>query len=250
MIADRSPLSIEVSHISYKPDRSFIVITMKEPKTTSAKGACALLLAALAMSTVLLPACTPLRVVTHTVGTNEARVPPGSYALDAHHWSITFDVDHLKYSRFTMRFDRAEGTLDWKPGGMEASTVDVSIEASSVDTNVPLLDKLVKGPDMFDAANHPAIRFVSTRVVRTGNTEGRLEGNLTIRGVTRPVALDMKFNGYGVDPLTKQDKLGFSAQGHFGRAQFGLGTWYPAVGDDVHVRIEAEFARHTNGEAQ
>ena len=209
-----------------------------------------MLLAAIAVGTVCLPACTPLRVVTHTVATDEARVPPGSYALDAHHWSITFDVDHLKYSRFTMRFDRAQGTLDWRPGGLDASTVDISIDASSVDTNVPLLDKLVKGPDMFDTANHPAIRFVSTRVIRTGNSEGRLEGDLTIRGITRPVTLDMKFNGYGVDPLTKEDKLGFSAQGHFGRSQFGLGTWYPAVGDDVRVRIEAEFARHADVEAR
>lgn len=209
-----------------------------------------MLFAAIAVSTVLLPACTALQVVTHTVSADEARVPAGDYALDAHHWSITFDVDHLKYSRFTMRFDRAQATLEWKPGGMEASTVDVSIDASSVDTNEPFVDKLVKGPYMFDAADHPAIRFVSTRVVRTGNAEGRLEGNLTIRGVTKPVALDVKFNGYGIDPLTKKDTLGFSAHGHFGRSQFGLGTWYPAVGDDVRVRIEAEFVRHANGEAR
>jgi len=229
---------------------SFIAISMKNLGTARAKAARALLWTALCVGSVCLPACTPLRVVTHTVGTDEARVPAGSYALDAHHWSITFDVEHLKFSRFTMRFDRAQGTLDWKPGGLDASTVNVSIDASSVDTNVPLLDKLVKGPDMFDAANHPAIRFVSTRVVRTGNSEGTLEGDLTIRGVTRPVTLEMKFNGYGVDPLTKEDKLGFSAQGHFGRSQFGLGTWYPAVGDDVRVRIEAEFARHAQGETQ
>lgn len=231
-------------------NRSLIAISMKNLGTARANAARALLWTALCVGSVCLPACTPLRVVTHTVGTDEARVPAGSYALDAHHWSITFDVDHLKFSRFTMRFDRAQGTLDWKPGGLDASTVNVSIDASSVDTNVPLLDKLVKGPDMFDAANHPAIRFVSTRVVRTGNSEGTLEGDLTIRGVTRPVTLQMKFNGYGVDPLTKEDKLGFSAQGHFGRSQFGLGTWYPAVGDDVRVRIEAEFARHAQGETQ
>jgi polyisoprenoid-binding protein YceI len=230
--------------------RSFIAISMKNLRIARAKATRTLLWAAISVGSVCLPACTPLRVVTHTVGTDEARVPAGSYTLDAHHWSITFDVDHLKFSRFTMRFDRAQGTLDWKPGGLDASTVSVSIDASSVDTNVPLLDKLVKGPDMFDAANHPAIRFVSTRVVRTGNSEGTLEGDLTIRGVTRPVTLEMKFNGYGVDPLTKEDKLGFSAQGHFGRSQFGLGTWYPAVGDDVRVRIEAEFARHAQGETR
>ncbi|PPK43610.1 polyisoprenoid-binding protein YceI [Trinickia symbiotica] len=210
----------------------------------------ALLALTVAATAALMPACTPLRVVTHTVGTDEARVPPGQYSLDAHHWSVIFDVDHLKYSRFVIRFDRAHAMLVWKEGGLAASTVDASIDASSVDTNVPLLDKLVKGKDMFDAATYPTIRFVSTRFTRTGAAAGKLEGDLTIRGVTRPVTLDVTFNGYGPNPLTKEDTLGFSASGRFSRAQFGLSTWYPAVGDEVRVRIEAEFAKKKAGSAQ
>jgi polyisoprenoid-binding protein YceI len=61
------------------------------------------------------------------------------------------------------------------------------------------------------------------------------------------VTLDVVFNGFGPDPLTKQDTLGFSAEGSFSRAKFGLATWYPAVGDDVHVRIQAEFVRPPAG---
>lgn len=204
----------------------------------------AAVLSIFAATAMTLPGCTPLRVVTHTVGTDETRVPAGRYMLDPHHWSIAFDVEHLKYSRFTMRFDRAQAALDWKQGGLDASSVEVSIDASSIDTNVALLDKLVKGPDALDAANHPMIGFASTEFVRTGLARGTLKGNLTIRGVTRPVTLDVTFNGYGVDPLTKEDKVGFSAEGAFSRGQFGLATWYPAVGDEVRVRIEAEFARH------
>lgn len=198
---------------------------------------------AVAMSVLSMSACTPLRVATQTVSADEAQVPVGLYAMDADHWSITFDIEHLKYSRFVMRFDRAHAALDWKQGGLEASTVDVTIDAASVDTRVPLLDKMVKGPDMFDAQRYPTIRFVGKRFVRTGPSRGKLEGDLTIREVTRPVSLDVTFNGYGRNPLTKADTLGFSAQGAFGRAQFGLGTWYPAVGDEIHVRIEAEFER-------
>ncbi|MDE1180285.1 YceI family protein [Paraburkholderia sp.] len=188
-------------------------------------------------------ACTPLRVVTHSVNANEARVPAARYTLDPHHWSIVFDVDHLKYSRFTMRFDRATAQLGWQAGGMENSTVTVAIDAASVDTNVPILDKLVKGADMFDVERHPQMRFVSTGFQRTGNARGTLTGNLTIRDVTRPVTLDVTFNGFAPDPLTKQDTLGFSAEGTFSRAKFGLSTWFPAVGDDVHVRIQAEFVK-------
>jgi len=198
---------------------------------------------AVAAGALSISACTPLRVVTHTVAADEARVPVGAYAMDADHWSITFDVEHLQYSRFVMRFDRAHAMLDWKPGGLEASTVDVTIDAASVDTKVPLLDKMVKGPDMFDATAFPTLHFVGKRFVRTGSAQGKLEGELTIRNVTRPITLDVTFNGYSRNPLTKADTLGFSAQGVFNRAQFGLATWYPAVGDDVHVRVEAEFER-------
>lgn len=192
-------------------------------------------------------ACTPLQVVTHSVTQTEASVPAGQYALDPHHWSIVFDVDHLKYSRFTMRFDRATAQLDWKPGGMDKSSVSVTIDADSVDTNVPLLDKMVKSDSMFAVTQYPQIHFVSTGFERTGASSGKLTGNLTIRGATEPVTLDVTFNGFGPDPLTKEDTLGFSAEGSFSRAKFGLTTWYPAVGDDVHVRIQAEFVRPTAG---
>jgi polyisoprenoid-binding protein YceI len=192
---------------------------------------------------VTVAACTPLQVVTHSVSQSETRVPPGQYELDPHHWSITFDVDHFKYSRFTMRLDRATAKLDWDEGGLDRSSVAATIDAASVDTNVPLLDKLVKGAEMFDVARFPQIQFVSTRFERTGDARGTLTGDLTIRGTTQPVTLDVTFNGFAPDPLTKMDTLGFSAEGHFSRARFGLSTWYPAVGDDVNVRIQAEFIR-------
>jgi polyisoprenoid-binding protein YceI len=199
---------------------------------------CAVVCAAFALS-----ACTPLRVVTHSVSPVESQVSVGSYQLDPHHWSVTFDVEHLSYTRFVMRFDRVDAKLEWRDGGMANSSVEATIDAASLDTNVPALDKLVKGEDMLDVERYPQIRFVSTRFERTGDAHGTLTGDLTIRGVTRPVTLDVTFNGYAPNPLTKQPTLGFSARGHFSRAQFGLATWYPAVGDDIGVRIEAEFAK-------
>jgi polyisoprenoid-binding protein YceI len=198
--------------------------------------ACSTLLAALC-------ACTPLQVVTHSVSSNESGVPAGHYALDPHHWNVSFDVDHLHYSRFVMRFDKVTGNLDWRAGGMTDSAVNISIDAASVNTNVPLLDRMVKGKDMFDAERYAAITFASTSFQRTGDDKGVLTGDLTIRGTTRPVTLNVTFNGHAVNPLTKQETLGFSADGHFDRSQFGLTTWYPAVGNDVHVAIQAEFSK-------
>ncbi|NIE69171.1 YceI family protein [Burkholderia sp. Ax-1719] len=189
--------------------------------------------------------CTPLRVVTHSVNPTEAAVPTGQYALDPHHWSIVFDVDHLHYTRFVMRFDRASARLDWHSHSLEEATVQVDIDAASLDTNVDALDRMVKGAQMLDAQRYPQIRFVSTRFERTGEMNGKLmgklTGNLTIRGTTQPVTLDVTFNGYAPNPLTKQPTLGFSAHGTFSRTAFGLTTWYPAVGDAIDVRIEAEF---------
>ncbi|MEZ0600737.1 YceI family protein [Paraburkholderia sp. IW21] len=192
-------------------------------------------------------ACTPVQVLTHTVSQNETRVPPGHYDLDPDHCSITFDIDHFKYSRFTMRFDRKQGHLDWNEGGLDKSTATITIDAASIDTNVPLLDKMVKSASMLDVSRYPEVRFVSTRFERTGESRGTLTGDLTIHGVTQPVVLDVTFNGFAPDPLTKKDTLGFSADGHFSRARFGLATWYPAVGDDIHVRVQAEFVKTPAG---
>lgn len=187
--------------------------------------------------------CTPLRVVTHTVSQSETHMPPGQYELDPYHWSITFEVDHFKYSHFTMRLDRATAKLDWSEGGLDRSSVAATIDAASVDTNVPLLDKLVQGTDMFDVARYPQIRFISTCFERTGEARGTLTGDLTIHGITQPVTLNVTFNGFSPNPLTKQATLGFSADGHFSRARFALSTWFPAVGDEVNVRIQAEFVQ-------
>lgn len=208
-------------------------------RTTSKRRAAT---AALCGALVLL-ACAPLRVVTHSVSHVEAAVPPGHYELDPWHWSIVFDVDHLHYSRFVMRFDRASAQLDWQAGGLAQAAVEATIDAASLDTNVPTLDRMVKGEQMLDVARYGQIRFVSTHFERTGESRGTLSGNLTIHGVTQPVTLDVTFNGYAPNPLTKQPTIGFFASGHFSRAKFGLSTWYPAVGDDIDVRIEAEFEK-------
>ncbi len=197
------------------------------------------LLGSLALITAA--ACTPVAVLTHHVSTDTAKVPAGHYTLDPHHWSVSFDVSHFGYSRFTMRFDKASAMLDWRAGGPAMSHVSATIDAASLDTNVPALDAIVKGGDALDVARYPSIRFDSTGWTQTGEHTGKLAGTLTIRGTRQPVTLDVDFNGYGRNPLTKAPTLGFSATGTFSRSAFGIPTWYPAVGDDVRVRIEAEF---------
>ena len=192
---------------------------------------------------LLLAGCTALKVVTHKVSDDPVDAPAGAYRIDPHHTSVHFDVDHLGFSRFVARFNHIEGTLDAVPAAPEKSSLSVTIDAASIDTNVRELDEILKGADMFDAANHPDIRFVSTGLKRTGQARGEMTGDLTIRNRTNPVTLHVTFNGAAPDPLTAKDTLGFSATGSFDRADWGLSAWWPAVGNEVRVRIEAEFVK-------
>lgn len=192
---------------------------------------------------VVLASCTALRVVTHDVDDNPVKAPAGTYHLDPHHWSVLFDVDHFGYSRFVTRFDKVEAVLEAAPSAPGKSRVSVTVKAGSVNTNDPELDAMLKGPDMFDVAAFPDIEFRSTAVKRTGPKTGEVVGNLTIRGQTHPVTLAVTFNGAAPDPLTGEDTIGFSATGNFDRSQWGLSAWWPAVGNDVHVSIQAEFVK-------
>jgi polyisoprenoid-binding protein YceI len=185
--------------------------------------------------------CTAVKVVTHTTSADPIDAPAGEYHLDRHHWSVSFDVDHLHYARFVMRFDKLDAALDFHPEDPAKSKVTARIAAASLDTNVPELDELVRGPDLLDSERFPDITFVSTTLRPTGKSTGEMDGDLTIHGVTHSVTLDVTFNGGAPDPLTGRDTLGFSATGRFGRAAFGLTHWYPAVGNEIRVRIEAEF---------
>lgn len=197
-------------------------------------------------SVAVLSGCTAFNVVTHSVSTDPVKVVGGTYHLDPQHWSVIFDVDHFGYSRFVMRFDKIDATLDVVADQIEKSRAHVTIDAASVSTNNAALDRVVAGPEMFDAARFPAIIFESTSLTRTGKATGKLVGNLTLRGQSHPVTLAVTFNGGAPDPLTGQNTLGFSAEGHFDRSRWGLSAWWPAVGNDVHVAIQAEFVQLHN----
>jgi len=190
-----------------------------------------------------LAACTALRVVTHSVRGDPVQAPAGRYELDPHHWNISFDVDHLGFARFVMRFNSAAASLDFVPEAPEKSHVMATIKAASLDSNDKELDALVTGPELFDAATHPDIIFESTALVRTSSAQGAMTGNLTIKGETHSVTLNVIFNGGAPNPLTGDHTLGFSATGSFDRSDWGLGKWYPAVGKEVRIRIEAEFVK-------
>ncbi len=167
----------------------------------------------------------------------------GTYAIDATHSNVEFAVKHMMITTVKGRFSDVKGTVTIPESGQPV--VDVTIAAASIDTRVEARDNHLRSADFFDVETHPELRFVSTKVQRTDDGY-RLTGDLTIRGVTKPVTLEVTEEGTGTDPWGNQ-KAAFSATGKFNRSDFGL-TWNAAletggvlVSEEVRISIEAQL---------
>jgi polyisoprenoid-binding protein YceI len=180
-------------------------------------------------------------------------VPAGSYTLDKSHASLIFRVDHLGFSNYTARFKRFDAQLKFDPAKLAASSVTVTVDPRSLETDFPDLAKLdfnaeLYGPNWLDAAKYPEITFRSTAVDVTGPNTMRIAGDFSMHGVTRPLTLAATFNGgYAGHPMDPNARIGFSARGQLKRSEFGVAYGIPAPGtkmgvsDEVDVAIEVEF---------
>lgn len=169
------------------------------------------------------------------------KTPSGQYVLDASHTSVIFNLSHLGFSHYFGRFNTVEGTLEFNATAPEKSTLAVSIDIASIDTNNAELEGKLKSPEWFDATKFPKATFTSTKIEKLTDGTGKLTGNLTLHGVTKPVLLDVTFNGAGTNPFSATQALGFSAHGTIKRSDFGIAAYLPAVGDVVTLTIETEF---------
>ncbi len=164
-----------------------------------------------------------------------------TYLSEERHRYITFSYSHFGYSRPSVRWRDWEAVLNWNAEDPEASSITVAIDAASVDSGVDVFDGHLKGEDFFDVANYPDIVFISTKIERTGDDTGVMTGELTIKGITKSIMLDVKFNNGAFDERNNRYKIGFSAKTAVNRSDFDLDTYVPAVSDQVDVMIEAEF---------
>lgn len=181
-------------------------------------------------------------------------VPAGAYTLDKAHASLIFRVNHLGFSNYTARFRRFDAQLQFDPANLAASSVTVTIDPRSLETDYPDPATLdfnaeLQNDQWLNAAQFPEMTFRSTKVEPTGPRTMRITGELGLRGVTRPVILDATFNGgYAGHPMDPHARIGFSAHGSLKRSQFGIAYGIPAPGttmgvsDDVDITIEAEFS--------
>ncbi len=181
------------------------------------------------------------------MATTQAPTTGSSWKIDSTHSEVEFAVKHLMITTVKGRFSDVEGELLIVPGNPSASTVSAVIKTKSIDTHTDQRDEHLRSADFLDVANNPEITFKSTRI--TGDkTEFKLTGNLTIRGVTKEITLDVTNEGSGKDPWGGE-RMGFSATTKFDRRDFGL-TWNQAiesggvvVGHEVKVSIDVQAVK-------
>jgi polyisoprenoid-binding protein YceI len=167
-----------------------------------------------------------------------------SYGIDKAHSEVTFQVRHL-LTKVRGRFSDFSGTIEFDEEDPEHSSVNVEVQAASIDTNERDRDVHLRSADFFDVANFPALAFRSTGIRRRGDTRFELTGQLTIHGVTKPVSLDVTLLGKAKDPWGNE-RIAFEAEATVNRKDFGL-TWNAAletggflVGDDVTISVSVQ----------
>ncbi len=163
---------------------------------------------------------------------------PGKYAIDPAHTTILFSVNHLGVSTLTGRFDTFEGQFNLAPKG--ESSLDVSIDTKSVDTNHAKRDDHLRSPDFFNAKQYPKMHFVSEAV--SFNKQGepvKITGKLSLHGKTRPVTLAVSQIGAGKDPWGGY-RAGYSATTTIKRSDYGMNFMQGGIGDNIEITLNIE----------
>ncbi len=178
------------------------------------------------------------------------KLPAGNYQLDLSHASVVWKVSHLGLSDYVARFADFDANIDYNPNDIEASRVTASINPLSIQTAYPNaaqkdFDKiLATDKGWFNAGEFASIDFESTKIEMTSDTTATMTGNLTFLGVSKPVTLDVIFNGAMMrQPFSGKPTLGFSATTVIDRTQWGMDKYAPNIGAEVKVAIEGEFAK-------
>lgn len=170
---------------------------------------------------------------------------PVDYKIDPTHTATVFSWNHFGFSTPSANFSDIQGVIKVDNAKPSNSSVEVTIPVSSVNTNVTALDKEFQQEAWFNAAKYPNITFKSTKVETKDKKHFKITGNLTVKGITKPVVLNAVLNKQGEHPMAKVPAIGFNATTSFNRSEFGIGNYVPNVGDKITVNIttEAEAAK-------
>lgn len=174
--------------------------------------------------------------------TDAAKVAAGTYAIDASHSQVSGRVSHMGFSLTTVSFNKVSGSLSFDPAKLEAASLDVTLDATALISGFAARDEHLKGTQFFNVAAHPTIRYVAASLTPRDASHATVNGQLTLLGVTKPVAMEVTLLGTGTG-MMKDTRIGFVGTAKLKRSDFGMTTFLPAVGDDVEIVIDAEFSR-------
>ena len=175
------------------------------------------------------------------------------WALDPTHSELQFKVKHLMISTVTGQFNQFIATVDTEDNDFSKAKIDFTAEVNSISTNNTQRDAHLKNSDFFDAPNHPQIIFRSEKFEKVAGDDYRLHGDLTMRGITKPVTLDVEFGGVTVDPWGNT-RAGFTVTGKINRQDFGVSfgavteTGSILLGDEVKIMAGVQFVKQAVAE--
>lgn len=178
-----------------------------------------------------------------------AEVPAGTWKLDSAHTGVQFKVRHLMVSYVRGDFEIISGKIVYDEQDVSKSSADITIDVASINTRVAKRDKHLRSPDFLDVAKHPSITFKSKKVEKAGDGKLKMTGDLTIRGATREVVLEVEGPTPPIKDLQGKTRVGGVASTRINRKDFGL-TWNKAleaggvvVGDEVEITIDIEILK-------
>ncbi len=180
-------------------------------------------------------------LVTAALALSSTAALAETYVFDKAHTEIRFSWSHFGLSRMSGMILDYDGELVFDDASPENSKLEITAKTDSLWTHVDKLTQHLKADDFFNVAQHPDISFRTTKVEKTGETTGKITGDLTIKGVTRTVTFDTELNFKGAHPFSQKPTLGFSATTTVKRSDFELGKFVPAIPDEILITIETEL---------
>ena len=162
------------------------------------------------------------------------------YNIDPNHTNIIWKAGHLGFSFPSGKFTKTDGVLLLDQKNLDKSKIEVTIHTASINTGIEKFDAHLKSPDFFNSAKHKLAEFKSTKIVMSSKTQGKVHGDLTLNGVTKPVVLNATLNKVGPNPFNKAQTAGFSATAKIKRSEFNIKYGLPAIADEVALDIELE----------
>ena len=162
------------------------------------------------------------------------------YQIEPNHSHVTWSASHFGFSNQTGKFSDLSGEINFDAKKPQNSSVDVVIKIASLATGLPKFDGHLKSADLFDEDKFATAKFVSKKINVTGKNKAKIEGELTLHGVTKTVVLDAKFNKADVNMVTQKETVGFAATATIKRSEFGINYAIPSVSDEVKIIIEVE----------